>query len=58
MRTKMLQRRLEKLEALQKDDAPALVIYSWVPPEEDNGAEAGASESHNRSLTAGKGRGG
>jgi hypothetical protein len=40
----MLQRRLEKLEAVQKEDAPALVIYTWVPPEEDRGAETGASD--------------
>jgi hypothetical protein len=53
----MLQRRLEKLEALQKEDPPALVIYSWEPPEENNGAEAGASERHNRLLTAEQGAG-
>ena len=44
MRTKMLQRRLEKLEAVQTDDPPALVIYSWVSPEENGKAEPGASD--------------
>lgn len=57
MRTKMLQRRLEKLEALQEDDAPALVIYRWVPREEDGGAEAGASESLQQ-IADGPARGG
>jgi hypothetical protein len=50
MRTKMLQRRLEKLEALQKDDAPALVTYRWVSPDENNGAEAGAAEPHKQTA--------
>ena len=50
MRTKMLQRRLEILEALQKEDPPALVIYRWVPPEENNRAEAAAAEPHKQTA--------
>ena len=57
MRTKMLQRRLEKLEAVQTDDPPALVIYSWVSPEETGKQNLALQTHSNRSPTAGQGAG-
>ena len=43
MRNQMLQRRLAKLEAVQKEDPPARVIYSWGPSFEDAAEPAAAN---------------